>query len=43
MFMFYGERIIYVLMAASRCQGKGENPREGLCGIARGGEDGKTL
>jgi hypothetical protein len=41
--MFYGERIIYVLMEASRCQGKGENPREGLCGIARGGEDEKTL
>jgi hypothetical protein len=30
-------------MEASRCQGKGENPREGLHGIARGGEDEKTL
>jgi hypothetical protein len=41
--MFYGERIIYVLMASFLCQGEGENPREELCGIAHGGEDDKTI
>ena len=41
--MFYGERIIYVLMASSQCQVKGGNQREGLYGIAHGGEDEKTL